>query len=80
MNLLEHLKRTEYVGQFHPNIFVDVENKLVKLYLEDVQCFSEWIRGEGADICLLRADDDARVVGAVLPLNEWHGQFPVSIL
>lgn len=48
---------------------VDMDSKTVTLYL-DTGCneFLDWIRGEGADIGLLRDQKSGRVVGVNLPL------------
>lgn len=65
---------------FHPNVLVDTENKFVQIFLEDCSFYAEWIKGEGADIAIYRANDDNRVVGAMLPLRIWKGQLPVDII
>jgi len=52
-----------------PHLFVNEAGRCVEVFLEDVPFYGEWIRGEGADICLHRAQDDNRIVGATLPLT-----------
>lgn len=81
MTLKEFLEEHKIDGprEFHPSVHVDVENKRVEIYLEDVSFYSEWIKGEGADIGIYKAMDNNRVVGAALPLNIWKGKFPVCI-
>lgn len=50
------------------------EGQCVTILTEAVATHAEWIKGEGADICLYRALDDNRLVGALLPLRNWNGQ------
>jgi hypothetical protein len=52
-----------------PSLFVNEAGRCVDVFLEDVPFYGEWIKGEGADICLHRAQDDDRIVGATLPLR-----------
>lgn len=78
---LEFLNSLGGPKEFHPGVIVDpIYGKAVEIYLEDVSYYAEWIKGEGGDIAIYRANDDDRVVGAYLPLRVWKGQFPVSIL
>jgi hypothetical protein len=49
---------------FTPHAFIDRENRCIEIVLEDVSSYNEWIKGEGADISLIRAMDGDRVVGA----------------
>lgn len=48
--------------------FINEVGNCVSLLTEDVPYYAEWIKGQGADICLYRAMDDHRVIGANLPL------------
>lgn len=63
---------------FQQHAIIDPENKTIAIFLEDCSYHAEWIRGEGADIALYRANDDDRVVGAMLPLRQWTGRFAVD--
>ena len=50
-------------------LVVDREAKCVELFLDpNTGDYSEWIKGEGADIGLIRSFDSDRVVGVRLPL------------
>ena len=66
--------------KFHPHAIVDSKNKCISIYLEDCSYYGEWIKGEGGDIAIYRANDDERVVGAHFPLRVWNGKFPVDII
>ncbi len=66
--------------EFQPHIMIDIENQLVHIFLEECESYSEWIKGEEAHVALKRAMDDNRVVGALLPLKNWNGKFPVIII
>lgn len=66
--------------EFHPSILIDTKNKFVEIHLEDCAYYAEWIKGEGGDISIYRANDDNRVVGAFLPLRIWKGKFPIEII
>jgi hypothetical protein len=59
--------------KFHPSVWVQPKHGLIEICLEDVACYHEWIRGEGADISIWRAMKDKRVVGVTLPLRKWEG-------
>lgn len=72
----KHEKVREFkrsIGLYEPDstvIRVSEEGHSITIHLEpNVQEYGDWINGEGADICLLRARDDDRVVGACLPLT-----------
>lgn len=62
---------------FHPCVNIDAENKAISIWLEAVPEYGDWIQHEGADMCLYRAIDDHRVVGARLPLRHFDGSFSV---
>jgi hypothetical protein len=49
---------------FKPNIFIS--GGLAILFLEDVPHHHDWIVGEGADVSMIRAVDDNRVIGVCL--------------
>ena len=67
-------------GKFQQGALVRPEFGVVDVFLEDVPFFAEWLKGERADISILRAVDDNRVVGAHLPLRNFNGKFRVVIL
>jgi len=60
-------------------IDIDAENKAISIFLEDTAQYSEWIKGEGADICIYRAINNDRIVGARLPLHNWNGKLPTVV-
>ena len=64
---------------FQPNVWIRADIGVIDITLEDVACYHEWIKGEGADISIWRAMNDNRVVGATLPLRNWKGTLPVDI-
>jgi hypothetical protein len=66
--------------QFEPSIVVDTKNKAIRIILEDCPFYAEWIPGEGGDISLYKSIHGDRVVGAFLPLNQWNGKLPVTII
>lgn len=67
-------------NKFQPGITVNLDTASVNILLEDVECYAEWIPGEGADVALYRAlPAPGRVVGALLPLRKWNGKFPVNV-
>ena len=80
MDILEYIQRHTPTKKFQPGVIVDVANRAVDIFLEDVSFYAEWLKGEGADMAVYRAQDDDRVVGARLPLRVWNGKFPVEIL
>ena len=48
---------------------VSEEGQAVELLLDtSLDTYSEWIEGEGSDICLIRHQESGRVVGVRLPL------------
>lgn len=65
---------------FQQHILVKPEFGTVDIALEDVPCYHEWIKGEGADISVWRAMDGNRVVGATLPLRAWNSSLPVEVI
>lgn len=51
------------------SLTVEPDGKSVELILDgSLSTYAEWIKGEGADICLLRCRETNRVVGVRLPL------------
>lgn len=52
-----------------------IHGHCVSIMTEDVPYYAEWITGEGGDISLYRAEDDKRLIGALLPLRNWNGVF-----
>lgn len=51
------------------SLCVEQDGKAVELLLDTgISTYSEWIPGEGGDICLLRCRETKRVVGVRLPL------------
>jgi hypothetical protein len=52
-------------------IWIDKEIYRIELLLDSAAAtYSEWIQGEGADICLLRCHKSRKVVGVNLPLYQ----------
>jgi hypothetical protein len=48
---------------------VHEEGNTVELCLDtSIATYGEWIKGEGADICLLRSMETGKVMGCLLPL------------
>ena len=76
---LEKFMRKHPPGPFVQSVWVRPEFGIVEIALEDVSYHVEWIKGEGADIGIWRAQDDDRVVGATLPLRNWKRSFGVAI-
>jgi hypothetical protein len=66
--------------EFQPSIEIIPEVKRLRIIMESVPCYNEWIKGEDGDISISRANDDGRVVAAFLPLRVWNGKFPVDII
>ncbi len=60
------------------SLHVSEDGKAVELYLDtSINTYTEWIKGEGADIGLMRCQETHRVVGCRLPLKKnnlsvWH--------
>jgi hypothetical protein len=79
---MEEFMKREFgpIKPFTPHAFIDRENRCIEIVLEDVSSYNEWIKGEGADISLIRAMDGDRVVGARLPLKLTVNNFPVDIV
>lgn len=50
-------------------ILIDDDNRALEIILEDCSMYAEWIKGEGGDICIYRAVQDDRLVGARLPMK-----------
>lgn len=68
--LMEMAKQIEPRG---PAMLLKVskEGKSVELILDSkVPFYSDWIKGEGGDICLYREQETNRVVGCHLPLMQ----------
>jgi hypothetical protein len=64
-------KLIEEAKNYEPSmsIYVDMDGHSVELIVDPtVSHYGEWIKGEGADICLLRCQETNRVVGVHLPL------------
>lgn len=62
---------TEIFGKprkFKPYVSVNKRGNTLEVYLEEVNCYHDWIEGEGADISIIRANDDDRAIGVILPL------------
>lgn len=75
-NPLADFLRGRKPKKFQQHVWVRPDVGLVEIYLEDVSYHAEWIKGEGADIAILRANDKTnRVVGVVLPLRKYDGKF-----
>jgi hypothetical protein len=52
-------------------LWIDEENDRIELLLDSsAATYSQWIPGEGADICLLRCDKSRKVIGVNLPLYQ----------
>jgi hypothetical protein len=52
-------------------IWIDKENSRIELLLDHTALtYSEWIPGEGADICLVRCHKSNKVIGVNLPLYQ----------
>ena len=52
-------------------LFIDEDSTNVELMVDNSKStYSEWIKGEGADICLIREDETNKVVGVRLPLYD----------
>lgn len=66
--LLDNLLLRAAKEQTHIAIHADV--KAIEVSLDIGQpYYTEWIQGEGADICLYRSQETNRVVGCFLPLK-----------
>ena len=53
------------------SIWIDKENDRIELLLDSTAAtYSEWIKGEGADISLIRCDKTNKVIGVNLPLYQ----------
>jgi len=51
------------------SLWIDKESRRVELLLDSSHStYGEWIKGEGADICLIRDNETNKVVGVKLPL------------
>ena len=51
------------------SLYVNQDGHCVELFLDtELDYYLEWIKGEGADIGLLRCRETKRVVGVCLPL------------
>jgi len=74
--VLDEAKMAEY--QACMSLYVDTDGDSVELVLDtSVPTYSERIKGEGADICLLKSQEDGKVMGVRLPLKRsnlsvWH--------
>lgn len=67
MKILEECAKKPPMISLH----IDEDSSSVELILDTKSnCYSEWIKGEGADICLYREFDTERVVGCRLPLYQ----------
>jgi hypothetical protein len=58
-------------GKYRPcaSLYIDEEAHRVSLYLDTSKnTYSEWIKGEGSDISLIRDNETNKVVGVNLPL------------
>ena len=52
-------------------IWIDKENDRIEILLDSAAAtYSEWIKGEGADISLLRCHKSRKVIGINLPLYQ----------
>ena len=82
MNNVEELLGKEFgkLNKFQPHAVVNTIGNCLEVVLEDCAYYAEWIKGEGGDISLYRAMDDNRVIGALLPLRNWNGKFPIDII
>ena len=56
--------------EFQPHIILNSDDKTLTIHMEDCSYYADWIKGEGADIAIYRANDDNRIVGAILPLKD----------
>jgi len=53
------------------SLLVDEVNSSVELFLDtSKRTYGDWIKGEGADICLYRDAETHKVVGCYLPLYQ----------
>jgi hypothetical protein len=72
-NRFDHLMKElmEEAKQYEPSmsLYIDEDSKSVELIVDPtVSHYGDWIKGEGADICLLRCHETNKVVGVHLPL------------
>lgn len=67
VNELEKFLQQHPPLPFRPHVLVMAQEGIIEVVLENASCVHEWIKGEGADISIWRAQDDNRVVGATLP-------------
>jgi len=52
-------------------LWIDKESDRVELLLDSSSfTYSEWIKGEGADVCLIRCGKTNKVIGVSLPLYQ----------
>jgi len=53
------------------SLWIDKESDRVELHLDSsASTYNEWIKGEGADISLIRCDKTNKVIGVNLPLYQ----------
>lgn len=69
-NELEKFLTQHKPEPFRPHVWARPQEGIVEVALEDVACYHEWLKGEGADISIWRACGDNRVVGATLPYRD----------
>jgi len=58
----------------------DPDGKTLTVSLENTNTFAEHIPGERADVCVVKAEDDGRVVGCVLEVRKEPEAVVVSCL
>ena len=79
-------KLLKEAAKYEPCMSLQVEENTssVTLYLDTKgMTYSEWIPGEGGDICLIRSEETNKVVGCRLPLMNnklcVHHEGPIRI-
>lgn len=67
--LAEAEQLTAHLPKPIASVFICRDSNSIEVYLDNTKSsYSEWIKGEGADIGLLRDQETNRVVGVRLPL------------
>lgn len=70
-DFIKHLE--EQSKKYRPcaTLFIDEDSTSVELMVDNSKStYGEWIKGEGADICLIRENETNKVVGVRLPLYD----------
>src|SRR6267154_509304 len=63
------------MGKYPVIVLAQQTGMCVSVFTESVAHYGEWIKGEGADVCLYRSLKGNRLIGTNLPLSKaWNGR------